>query len=1313
MEFLRKIFSPFVVFAIILLTVTSVIWAETIINSDITSNTTWTASGSPYIIQANIQVEGNPPVVLTVEAGVEVKFDGNYRIEFGDNTYSSLKGGLIVEGSSLNPVLFTSNAVTPAPGDWQYLAFRNYAVDSLCQVSYAILEYGGSSSGMVITGSISPTFDHCTFRYMQTPAVYPLSATEGMLISNCTFENGLSFPVTYYANELWRLGGGNSCTGNAIQAVEVLTDYVESSQIWTSQSVPFRITGDVQVTDENQPVLQIGSGAVLEFDSGIRLDIGNASYGSKPGGIIATGVTFRGTSATPGYWDGIVFNRYEVADSCILTNCTIQDGGLGTDGCVRTNYETAVVLDGCTLSNSSAYGLYAINDSDPYVSGCTFQNNAAPMSIAANDMLFIGSGNSYSGNTDERIEIRTDYINRSAVWTTQAIPLHVIGDIYIEAPDNGEEIQLEIQYGAELEFAPQRKIAIGDVSYYNQIGSLIAAGVIFRGDTTAPGTWRGLEFNRYGFQSTLSGCTIRDAGYGSDRSVYVNLVSPIITGCQILDGQGDGIYLQNNTRPQLSGNRVSGHSGYPLSVYICDVGALLPDNDFTGNGNDVIDVRQGTVIEDAVWVDPGVPYALAGGCYIYSEDAPHVEIRSGCEILLPNNAKLEIGNNSYSNQMGSMTAQGVTFSRVSETDVPLGLAFSKYSIDSLCVLTNCVVEYCGGGYNGANIICYQSEPTFDGVTFRYSAGDGLRCNQLAKPTVTNCRFENNAGYPVSIYSQNLHCLGTGNVYVGNTTNRIEVLSNGVRESQTWLNQGIPLEITSSVSVYSEDSTDVTLTILSGNRLLFADGSELSVSNYIYDDRIGSLHATGVTFSALNPAPGAWSGINFSRFSTSENCLLQRCVIQYAGYGNNQSNIRCYRSSPTILECLIRHSSARGISVEYSESHPVIYGSSIVSNDIGVYCNGGAQPIIGGAMGNSNAIVSNTTWGVRNFSSTDTVDATYNWWGDASGPDGEGPGIGDSVSTYVDFDPWRITPLGDDPSLFDLLSPDYQDTVWSLDVLFDWEEAIDPTPNDTVRYKLEISTDAAYTPANTTVVDSLLESQYLASDVEIDDDTRYWWKVTAFDTQEQTTNSNQQDWYFDVFVIEPPGDFELLTPDPMETVMFTSPLLSWENAVDPDPGDLVTYTCYIDVTAAFLTADSAVTTQTGIYPPFCDPGTIRYWKVKAIDTWGEVTWSQVRAFYVSPDAGPRPVHDLIATVSGNDIVLTWSEVAGADRYDIYKSDQPDAGFVLYDDTTGLEYSDTNAIDGLVKYYQVIAVDNDLMVDYWRDLDGNPMPRHGEE
>jgi hypothetical protein len=53
----------------------------------------------------------------------------------------------------------------------------------------------------------------------------------------------------------------------------------------------------------------------------------------------------------------------------------------------------------------------------------------------------------------------------------------------------------------------------------------------------------------------------------------------------------------------------------------------------------------------------------------------------------------------------------------------------------------------------------------------------------------------------------------------------------------------------------------------------------------------------------------------------------------------------------------------------------------------------------------NNIVGNTVYGVQNYEEDNDVDATGNWWGNASGPSGVGPGTGDAVSAYVAYEPW--------------------------------------------------------------------------------------------------------------------------------------------------------------------------------------------------------------------------------------------------------------------------------------------------------------------
>jgi hypothetical protein len=60
------------------------------------------------------------------------------------------------------------------------------------------------------------------------------------------------------------------------------------------------------------------------------------------------------------------------------------------------------------------------------------------------------------------------------------------------------------------------------------------------------------------------------------------------------------------------------------------------------------------------------------------------------------------------------------------------------------------------------------------------------------------------------------------------------------------------------------------------------------------------------------------------------------------------------------------------------------------------------------ISNSN-LTGNTPFGINNVGSG-IIDARGNWWGDASGPSGSGPGTGDRVSINVLFDPWSTTPI---------------------------------------------------------------------------------------------------------------------------------------------------------------------------------------------------------------------------------------------------------------------------------------------------------------
>jgi len=70
------------------------------------------------------------------------------------------------------------------------------------------------------------------------------------------------------------------------------------------------------------------------------------------------------------------------------------------------------------------------------------------------------------------------------------------------------------------------------------------------------------------------------------------------------------------------------------------------------------------------------------------------------------------------------------------------------------------------------------------------------------------------------------------------------------------------------------------------------------------------------------------------------------------------------------------------------------------NDIGIVTANGSQPEV-----HWNTIIGNTVAGMENMDGAVVVNAENNWWGDRSGPGGSGPGTGESVSDFIDYEPW--------------------------------------------------------------------------------------------------------------------------------------------------------------------------------------------------------------------------------------------------------------------------------------------------------------------
>lgn len=91
---------------------------------------------------------------------------------------------------------------------------------------------------------------------------------------------------------------------------------------------------------------------------------------------------------------------------------------------------------------------------------------------------------------------------------------------------------------------------------------------------------------------------------------------------------------------------------------------------------------------------------------------------------------------------------------------------------------------------------------------------------------------------------------------------------------------------------------------------------------------------------------------------------------------------------------------------------------------------------------------------------------------------------------------------------------------------------------------------------------------------------------------------------------PPEPFYLLVPADQDTVV-KPVFLDWEEAYDPNPGDIVTYTAYVSTSEQFspestLAIDSLTWSECYVSPE--QTGRLYWWRVRAQDAWGESCWS---------------------------------------------------------------------------------------------------------
>jgi parallel beta-helix repeat protein len=561
------------------------------------------------------------------------------------------------------------------------------------------------------------------------------------------------------------------------------------------------------------------------------------------------------------------------------------------------------------------------------------------------------------------------------------------------------------------------------------------------GDTNAngpssgsPTSWQGVIWNA-GAGGSLSYTHIRFGGSSFVSNVELNSASPTFANCAIHACHTDGMDLNGNSAPTVTGCSFTSNGGY--AIQRAPIGAVPGITGNTGSSNSVnsIHVTSGTL---AANVAIGSASNFSGGILLGTT----ITIPAGRTLTLNAGTILKFDSSGWQVSVdGTLTVNGTAGSPVVFTDdaddtaggdtnsngpgtgSPTaweGIIFNQGSNASS--LTYADIRY-GGSSFVSNVEMNSASPTLTNCTIRNCYTDGMDLNGGAAngpslPTVTGCTFTGNGGYAI----QRAHLRAvpgvTSNTASGNGVNSIHV-------TDATLASNVAINATSNLS--GGILVGTTITIQSGVTLALSSGAILKLDHTGVEVAVdGTLQANGAIFTddaddsaggdtnsdgASAGSPTAWRGIVFN--PTSTGCTLTSCDVRYGGAAF-VSNIELNSASPTLTGCTIRDCFTDGMDLN-GNSNPTVTGCTFTSN--GGYAvqrvHVGAVAGLTANTATSNGVNSlHVTHGVMTASTT--ITAASNMTGGIlvgttiSIPAGVTLALGAGVNLKLDNNGWRIS-----------------------------------------------------------------------------------------------------------------------------------------------------------------------------------------------------------------------------------------------------------------------------------------------------------------
>jgi len=290
-----------------------------------------------------------------------------------------------------------------------------------------------------------------------------------------------------------------------------------------------------------------------------------------------------------------------------------------------------------------------------------------------------------------------------------------------------------------------------------------------------------------------------------------------------------------------------------------------------------------TTITSDINVDTSIPagtYLVESDVYVYG--GATLTLQPGVHIQFGRSARLIIEDDGVASFVGTATAPIVLTGQDATPGFWQGVFFSDSNSTSN-VLEYVTVEYAGNEddtSSGDLVIEQGTRLALRHCTLRHSAGVGLAVRNNgyeARLTLENNVLTDNAMGAATVLIQQVEALNATNTFSGNTRERV-LLGAGTDQTLTRDTTMPALDVDYQVtgSIYLEAH----LTIAPGVRMLFEDDLLLDVTDAGILTAVGTA-AEPIVFSAVDPTPGYWMGINFGDSNSVSN-IMQYFVVEYAG-----------------------------------------------------------------------------------------------------------------------------------------------------------------------------------------------------------------------------------------------------------------------------------------------------------------------------------------------------------------------------------------------------------------------------------------------